>query len=141
MSSKPRKICSNCGCEIESRAKICYYCGAEQSSNSRKGKRLLDKRWCRNCGAEIDVRAYVCPKCGVRTWQLPDIEPVSDWWYLVPIFFGIIGGLIAYVAAKDDDPYMAKNLLIVGIVSSFIAIVCFIFYYHWIMSLLQRMIR
>lgn len=27
----------------------------------------------------------------------------SDLWYLVPFFFGIIGGLIAYVAVKDED--------------------------------------
>ncbi len=36
-------------------------------------------------------------------------------WYLVPFFFGILGGIVAYVAVKDDAPEMADNLLAFGI--------------------------
>ena len=37
-------------------------------------------------------------------------------WYLVPFFFGIIGGIIAYVGTKDEDRGMADSLLIFGII-------------------------
>lgn len=44
-------------------------------------------------------------------------------WYLVPFFFGILGGIVAYVGVKDDDPDMADNLLIFGILWTFALIV------------------
>lgn len=37
-------------------------------------------------------------------------------WYLVPFFFGIIGGIIAYVGTKDEDRGMADSLLAFGII-------------------------
>jgi len=40
----------------------------------------------------------------------------SRWWYLLPIFFNIIGGAIAYFILRDDDPKKAKNCLWLGIV-------------------------
>ena len=41
-------------------------------------------------------------------------------WYLAPILFGIIGGLVGYVAVKDKDKDMATNCLLIGIFTSFI---------------------
>ncbi|MFH0897290.1 MAG: hypothetical protein V1850_04500 [Candidatus Bathyarchaeota archaeon] len=38
----------------------------------------------------------------------------SNAWYLVPFFFGIIGGLIAWIATKDEDHDKAENLLSFG---------------------------
>jgi hypothetical protein len=35
-------------------------------------------------------------------------------WYLVPIVFSLLGGVIAYVGVKGDDRNMADNLLILG---------------------------
>jgi hypothetical protein len=40
----------------------------------------------------------------------------SALWYLVPFFFGIIGGIVGYVGTKDEDRGMADGLLIFGIV-------------------------
>ena len=37
-------------------------------------------------------------------------------WYLFPIFFDILGGIIAYVALRNDDPKKAKNCLYLGII-------------------------
>ena len=45
-------------------------------------------------------------------------RPRSNWWYLLPIFFGIIGGLIAYFAIKNDDQLKAKYCLSVGLLLS-----------------------
>ena len=46
-------------------------------------------------------------------------KPRSNWWYLLPILFSIIGGLISYFAIKHDDPKKAKYCLCVGLLLSF----------------------
>ena len=40
----------------------------------------------------------------------------SNWWYLLPIFFGIIGGIIAYFAIRKDDREKAKKCIYLGLV-------------------------
>ena len=40
----------------------------------------------------------------------------SLWWVLLPIFVGIIGGIIAYFALKNDDYRLAKFCLHLSIV-------------------------
>ena len=40
----------------------------------------------------------------------------SPLWYELPLLFFIIGGLIAYLKIKKDDPRKARNCLILGIV-------------------------
>ena len=47
-------------------------------------------------------------------------------WYLVPFFFGIIGGIVAYVGTKDDDEGMANNLLLFGIGWSIVLIIIYL---------------
>ena len=39
-----------------------------------------------------------------------------NWWYLVPIFLGLIGGIVAYFALRNDDRRKAKNCLFLGII-------------------------
>jgi hypothetical protein len=66
---------------------------------------------CKYCGSELlSPDADICMKCGKI------VEKPSKWWYLVPIFFGIIGGLVMYLALKDEDKKMAKKGLILGII-------------------------
>lgn len=48
-------------------------------------------------------------------------EPVV--WYLLPIFLGIIGGVIAFLIIKNKDPLKSKYCLIIGIVVTVIGIV------------------
>ncbi len=40
----------------------------------------------------------------------------SNWWYLLPIFFGIIGGIIAYFALRRDDREKAKKCIYLGLI-------------------------
>ncbi|MCR3907093.1 MAG: PCI domain-containing protein [Tenericutes bacterium] len=49
----------------------------------------------------------------------------SSGWYLVPLFFGLLGGIFGYTAVKNDDPDMANTLLWVGILSSVIGLIIF----------------
>ena len=46
----------------------------------------------------------------------------SNAWFLLPIFFGMIGGIIAFFILRKDDPQKAKNCLYVGIVFMIIGI-------------------
>ncbi len=50
----------------------------------------------------------------------------SRWWYLLPIFFQIIGGVIAYFVLRDDDSKKAKNCLWLGIALTAIKIGLFV---------------
>jgi len=84
-------------------------------------------KFCENCGTEIDVRAKICPSCGLEV--RPSIEEVSSAWYLVPFFFGIIGGLIAWYVNKDRNPKKARNFLIFGLLWGIIEVV--IFWLFW----------
>ena len=71
-------------------------------------------KFCSNCGAGIDIKAKICPKCGVE--QPLILEKVSNWWYVCPIFLGILGGLLAWAFNKDRDSKKARHFIIVGIV-------------------------
>lgn len=47
---------------------------------------------------------------------MSEVRTRSKAWYVLPVILGIIGGLIAYFAVKNDDPKLGKNCLIVGII-------------------------
>ena len=47
----------------------------------------------------------------------------SNWWFLLPILLGLIGGIIAFFVLKNDDLKKAKNCLYLGIVLFLIGIV------------------
>lgn len=57
-------------------------------------------------------------------------KPSSAWW-LVPLFFGIIGGLIAYVGVKDEDEDFAYALLGAGIAITVLAILMVMIYFFF----------
>ena len=47
----------------------------------------------------------------------------SNAWFLLPIFFGVIGGIIVFFILRQDDPQKAKNCLYLGIVFMLIGII------------------
>ena len=55
-----------------------------------------------------------------------EVRKRSSLWFLLPIFFNIIGGVIAYFVIKDDDPRKAKNCLLLGIILTAISIAIFV---------------
>ena len=42
-------------------------------------------------------------------------KPRSNWWYLAPILAGVIGGLIAYLVLRNDDPVKGKTCVCISI--------------------------
>jgi len=42
----------------------------------------------------------------------------SPFWYLLPIFLGIIGGIIVYFSLKNTDKQKAKRALVIGVIIS-----------------------
>jgi len=47
----------------------------------------------------------------------------SNWWFLLPIFLGLIGGIIAYFILRNDDSKKGKNCLYLGIILAIIGII------------------
>ena len=45
----------------------------------------------------------------------PEKRKRSNAWYLLPIFFGMIGGVIAFLILRRDDSRKARNCIYIGI--------------------------
>jgi len=90
-------------------------------------------------GKEVSVieerkETIVKPETFHPSYERRYTEP-TKLWYLVPLFFGIIGGLIGYVAVKDEDEDMALGLLVFGILMFFVDMFVVWLYYTWLLSL------
>lgn len=66
------------------------------------------------------------------------IEAPTPLWYLVPFFFGVLGGIVGYVAVKDKDENMASGLLLFGIFWTVIAVILYFFALSYYLSLIFR---
>jgi heme/copper-type cytochrome/quinol oxidase subunit 2 len=54
------------------------------------------------------------------------IRERSSLWFLLPIIFNVVGGVIAYFVIKEDDPKKAKNCLYLGLILAAIPIILII---------------
>ena len=50
-------------------------------------------------------------------------KPRSNAWYLLPILGGMIGGVIAFLIIRKDDPQKARNCLYIGLIMMAIGII------------------
>jgi hypothetical protein len=48
---------------------------------------------------------------------------LSKIWYLIPLFFGTLGGILSYLLVRDNDRKFAKKLLMIGIIRDIIILV------------------
>jgi len=65
-------------------------------------------------------------------------RPRSNWWFLLPIFLSLIGGVIAYFVLRHDDPRKAKNCLYLGIALQIIGLTINAIFGAQLMELDQR---
>ena len=52
----------------------------------------------------------------------------SNWWYLLPIFLGIIGAIIAYFAIRNDDLPKAKKCIYLSLIFLAVGILVDVFF-------------
>jgi cytochrome bd-type quinol oxidase subunit 2 len=54
-----------------------------------------------------------------------EVKRRSAWWFLLPILFNVIGGIIAYFVLREDDPKRARDCLLLGAILTAIGIALF----------------
>lgn len=108
------------------------------------GRPVLDKHFikvfvekvmvfCSICGNEETAGKNFCSKCGTKLANTSVKERIerpprtpkerSSMWYLAPILFGAIGGMVAYFIIRNDAPKMARNCLIIGFILFLIPVI------------------
>jgi len=116
-------FCTSCGAELRSGASFCGKCGTtiEQGSFSPTSPAYKNPRqesfeeYENDYVGRIGGNSNPQPRYNNSQRNGPYVGVSAAWW-LLPIFFSVIGGIIAWVCVKDTDPRMAKNCLILGIV-------------------------
>ena len=68
---------------------------------------------CIFCGKETDDTDRECKQCRATPHRRK-----SDAWYLLPILFGLLGGVIMYFVLHDENHKMAKKGFFVGLIMS-----------------------
>ena len=48
--------------------------------------------------------------------DIMQVKRRSSFWFLLPIVFNVIGGIIAFFVIREDDPKKARNCLYLGII-------------------------
>lgn len=94
-----------------------------------------NKTFCTNCGNEMLESSQFCTNCGTSTnptsftndsnyqqYSQPT-QSAGGIWYLLPIFFGLFGGIIAWAVIRNRNSERARNCLILGIIITVVPII------------------
>ena len=105
-------FCDSCGHELRSTAKFCGSCGTKAETTSQDTN-------------QHSVDETPPPKHGYQRAPGNDMgittsRPAGRIWYLLPLLFGILGGIIAYAVIRHRNPRRARNILILTIIMVFL---------------------
>ena len=105
-------FCDSCGHELRSTAKFCGSCGTKAETTSQDTN-------------QHSVDETPPPKHGYQRAPGNDMgittsRPAGRIWYLLPLLFGILGGIIAYAVIRHRNPRRARNILIFTIIMGFL---------------------
>ena len=117
--------CQKCGIDNSPSSKFCGNCGAVIAT-SLMASDPISNITCPNCSASSSAGSVYCGSCGTElvhppvAWTARTSQPAtrkltSAAWWLMPIFFAWIGGLIAWGVVRESDRSKAKKLLWTGI--------------------------
>jgi hypothetical protein len=121
---------------LDEEAPYCPYCRKQLRLTSTppiKPNAEENNYWiCPNCKAVNDIEDQAChncrkPKSNSGRWETAQsyqesYERPSTIWYLVSFLFGLIGGIVAYVAIKEKDERMANTCIAIGLVTFLIGV-------------------
>ena len=120
--SQSNPFCTSCGAALRSGATFCGKCGIEVEqgySNPQPAyknpRQETFEEYENDYVGRIGGNSNPQPRYNNSQRNGPYVGVSAAWW-LLPIFFSVIGGIIAWVCVKDTDPRMAKNCLILCIV-------------------------
>jgi hypothetical protein len=82
--------------------------------------KLKNRFSCDVCGTVVSEN--MCPNCN-KTYDNQKKKGSSVGWYLLSILFGLFGGIIGYVALRQENPGAASNCLIIGIIITILSFI------------------
>ena len=100
--------CAKCGKEQVGSPAFCRACGERLGVPVAK-----DGVPCLACGRLLKGSPSFCTSCGEPLGRRAPGKTSWAWW-LLPILFGCVGGIVAWLAVKEKDKGKAKHLLIRG---------------------------
>ena len=115
-------FCTSCGAELRSGAGFCGKCGTtiEQGYSNpqpayKNTRQEAFEEYENDYVSRAGGNSNPQPRYNNSQRNGPYVGVSAAWW-LLPIFFSFIGGIIAWACVKDRDPRMARNCLILGII-------------------------
>ncbi len=105
-------FCENCGHELKPNAKFCGSCGTKvETTRHDTNQHSVD---------ETPPPKYGYQRAPGNDLGITTSRPAGRIWYLLPLLFGILGGIIAYAVIRHRNPRRARNILILTIIMGFL---------------------
>ena len=82
--------------------------------------------WWAGLGIMVGIILFLATVYVVLRWVENSKIKVSNWWWLLPIFLNILGGIMMFIALRKENYDVAKKGLIMGFIITAIEISLYI---------------